>query len=124
MTNVDTAQRSYAAFGEGDLESIRSVLGEDAIWVTSDEVPDGGEVRGRDEIIANFANLPNVWRQFEVKPDEFIDGGEWVIVRGTQTVGTDGGTRSAPFAHLMKFEDGKIVRGEFFGDSAKMKSIL
>jgi ketosteroid isomerase-like protein len=121
---METAQQSYAAFGRGDLETIRSLLAEDAVWLTSDEVPDGGEVHGRDEIITRFANLPNIWQRFEVAPEEYIDGGDWVIVRGTQTAGGNGNTASAPFAHLMKFADGAIVRGEFYGDSAKLKSVL
>lgn len=40
-------------------------------------------------------------------------------MRGTQRAGNDSGSFEAPFAHLIKFEDGKIVRGEFYGDSAK-----
>jgi hypothetical protein len=124
MSNLDTARSSYAAFSRGDLETLREMLAEDSIWLTSDELPLGGETKGRDAILGNFTQIPNYWSSFSVEPEEFIDAGEWVIVRGTQRAGRDGDSFEAPFAHLIKFADGKIVRGEFYADSAKAAKVL
>ena len=125
MSNVDTARSAYEAFGKGDLETLRDNFAEDAVWVTSDELPLGGVVRGRDQILANFAQIPNYWTSFSVEPEEFIDAGEYVVVRGTQKAGNDKGAFEAPFLHLLKFDaEGKTVRGEFFGDSAKAAKLL
>ncbi len=125
MSNVDTARSAYAAFGSGDLATLKEMLAEDSTWLTSDELPLGGETRGRDEILGNFAQIPNYWSSFSVEPEEFIDAGEWVIVRGTQRAGNDGGSFESPFAHLIKFDaDGRIVRGEFYADSAKAAKVL
>jgi ketosteroid isomerase-like protein len=124
MSNVDTARSAYDAFGRGDLESLKEMLAEDGSWLTSDELPLGGETRGREAILSNFTQIPNYWSSFSVEPEEFIDAGDWVVVRGTQRAGNDSGSFEAPFAHLIKFEDGKIVRGEFYGDSAKAAKIV
>jgi ketosteroid isomerase-like protein len=125
MSNVDTARSAYEAFGQGDLEALKEMLAEDGTWLTSDELPLGGETRGRDEILANFAQIPTYWTSFSVEPEEFIDGGEWVIVRGTQRAGNDSGNFESPFAHLIKFDaDGRIARGEFYADSAKAAKVL
>lgn len=124
MSNVDTARSAYEAFGRGDLEALKEMLAEDGTWLTSDELPLGGESHGADKIIENFAQIPNYWSSFSVEPEEFIDAGDWVVVRGTQRAGSDGDSFEAPFAHLMKFADGKIVRGEFYGDSAKAAKVL
>jgi ketosteroid isomerase-like protein len=124
MSNVDTARSAYEAFGRGDLEALKEMMAEDSTWLTSDELPLGGETRGRDAIIGNFAQIPNYWTSFSVEPEEFIDAGEWVVIRGTQRAGTDGDSFEAPFAHLMKFADGKLVRGEFYADSAKAAKVL
>jgi ketosteroid isomerase-like protein len=124
MSNVDTAQAAYEAFGRGDLESLSEMLSEGGTWLTSDELPLGGETHGRDAILGNFTQIPNYWSSFSVDPEEFIDAGEWVIIRGTQRAGNDAGSFEAPFAHLMKFENGKIVRGEFYADSAKAAKVL
>lgn len=124
MSNVDTARSAYEAFNRGDLAALREDFAEDAVWYTSDELPLGGETRGRDAILSNFAQIPNYWSSFSVEPEEFIDGGEYVVVRGTQRLGSDNGSSEAPFVHVMKFADGKVVRGEFHSDSAKAVKLL
>jgi uncharacterized protein len=124
MSNVDNARAAYEAFGRGDLAALGEQFAEDAVWVTSDELPLGGEVRGRDQILANFAQIPNYWTSFSVEPAEFIDAGEYVVVRGTQKAGNDAGSFEAPFLHLLQIRDGKTVRGEFFTDSAKAVKLL
>ena len=124
MSNVDTARSAYEAFGRGDLEALKGMLSADGTWYTSEELPLGGETQGADAIVGNFAQIPNYWSSFSVDPEEFIDAGEWVVIRGTQRAGNDSGSFEAPFAHLMKFADGKIVRGEFYSDSAKAAKVL
>lgn len=125
MSNVDSARAAYDAFGRGDLEALKENFAEDAVWVTSDELPLGGETRGRDAILANFAQIPNYWSTFSVEPNEFIDGGEYVIALGTQRAGNDNGSYESSFAHVMKYDgDGKLVRGEFHADSAKAAKLL
>lgn len=125
MSNVDSARAAYDAFGRGDLEALKENFAEDAVWVTSDELPLGGETRGRDAILANFAQIPNYWSSFSVEPSEFIDGGEYVVAIGTQRAGNDKGSFESPFAHVMKFDsDAKLVRGEFHADSAKAAKLL
>jgi ketosteroid isomerase-like protein len=124
MSNVDTARSNYEAFARGDLATLQDSFAEDAVWVTSDELPLGGKVKGRDAIMANFAQIPNYWTSFSVDPEEFIDAGDYVVVRGTQRAGNDKGSFEAPFVHLLKYENGKAVRGEFFTDSAKAAKLL
>jgi uncharacterized protein len=125
MSNVDNARAAYDAFGRGDLAALQADFAEDAVWVTSDELPLGGEVRGRDQIMGNFAQIPNYWSSFSVDPEEFIDAGDYVVVKGTQRAGNDKGSFEAPFIHLLQFDgDGKTVRGEFFTDSAKAAKLL
>jgi ketosteroid isomerase-like protein len=122
--NVETAKAAYEAFSSGDMETLKGMFGEDVEWLSSDELPLGGTTDGRDAVIANFGELPSYWSEFSVEPSDFIDGGDWVTVRGTQRATGKAGSFECPFAHLMRFADGKIVRGEFYTDSAKAKSAL
>jgi ketosteroid isomerase-like protein len=124
MSNLDTARSAYEAFGRGDLEALKEMMAEGSTWLTSDELPLGGETHGRDEIIGNFARIPDYWSSFSVEPEEFIDAGDWVVVRGTQRASSEAGSFESPFAHLIKFADGKIARGEFYADSAKAAKVL
>lgn len=125
MSNVDTARRAYEAFGRGDLEALSGDFADDAVWYTSEELPLGGETKGRDAIMANFAQIPNYWSSFSVEPSEFIDGGDTVVVCGTQRAANDKGSFESPFVHVMKYNgEGKLVRGEFHADSAKAVKLL
>ncbi len=120
MSNLDTARSAYDAFGKGDLNALREDMAEDAVWITSDELPLGGSVEGRDQIMGNFAQIPNYWSEFSVQPEEFIEADGYVVVRGTQHAANDRGSMDAPFVHVMKYDgDGKLERSEFFSDSAK-----
>jgi uncharacterized protein len=125
MSNVDTARSAYEAFGSGDLAALQEGFAEDAVWVTSDELPLGGTVEGRDQIMGNFAQIPNYWNEFSVKADEYLDAGDAVVVRGTQHAANDKGSMDARFVHVLEYDDdGKLVRGEFFTDSAKAAKLL
>jgi ketosteroid isomerase-like protein len=125
MSNLDTARSAYEAFSTGNVAALQDSFAEDAVWVTSDELPLGGEAKGREAIMANFAQIPSYWSSFSVDPEEFIDAGTYVVVRGTQRAGNDKGSFEAPFLHLLEFDgDGKTVRGEFFTDSAKAAKLL
>ncbi|HET7589633.1 MAG TPA: nuclear transport factor 2 family protein [Solirubrobacterales bacterium] len=125
MSNVDTARSAYDAFGKGDLATLQENFAEDAVWVTSDELPLGGTVEGRDQIMGNFAQIPNYWSEFSVTAEQYLDAGDTVIVRGTQHAANDRGSMDAPFVHVLDYDaDGKLVRGEFFTDSAKAAKLL
>ena len=122
MSNTDAAKAAYDAFGRGDLEALE--FADDVVWVTSDELPLGGEVSGRDAVLGNFAQIPNYWSEFSVTPERFVEDGDTVVVTGTQKATGKGGSFEAPFAHVLEYRDGKAVRGEFFGDTAKALKAL
>lgn len=125
MSNVDTARSAYDAFRSGDLATLQETFADNAVWVTSDELPLGGTVEGRDQILSNFAQIPNYWNEFSVEPEEFIEADGYVIVRGTQHAANDKGSMDAAFVHVIKYDaDGKLARGEFFTDSAKAAKLL
>ena len=122
--NIETARTAYETFGRGDLEALAGMFTEDAEWTTSDELPLGGTVTGRDQIMANFAEIPSYWSAFSVEPEEFIDGGDVVVVRGTQRATGEGGNFESRFAHLIWIRDGQLARGEFYADTAKAAKAL
>ncbi len=123
--NVKLTRSAYDAFGRGDLQAVGATFDENVEWWTSDSMPLGGLVRGRDAVLQNFAQIPQYWDRFEVVPEEYIDAGEWVVVRGTQrATAKNGRSIEGPYAHLIKIKDGKTVRGEFHADTAKAAQAL
>lgn len=122
MGNADAAKAAYEAFGRGDLQALKFT--DDVVWVTSDELPLGGETTGRDAVLQNFSQIPNYWSDFSLTPERFIESGDTVVVTGTQRATGKGGSFEAPFAHLLEYRDGVASRGEFYADSAKAKKAL
>jgi uncharacterized protein len=124
VENVEVVRKAYDAFGNGDLEVLGQFFAEDAEWETPDSLPLGGVVRGRDAILGNFAQIPQYWSKFSIEPDEYIDAGEHVVVRGVQRATGASGSFESRYLHLVELDDGKIVRGEYIGDTAKAKEAL
>ena len=126
MSNVDTARSAYEAFGRGDLDALQEWFAEDAVWVTSDELPLGGEVKGRDADPGELRPDPQLLdlvqrraRGVHRLPATRSSSG------APRRAGNDKGSFEAPFVHLLKYdENGKTVRGEFFTDSAKAAKLL
>jgi ketosteroid isomerase-like protein len=122
--NVETVRTAYEAFMRGDLGGVAEHFAEDVEWESPDSVPIGGLVSGRDAVIENFAQIPSLWSSFSVEPQEYIDAGEHVVVTGVQRATGPGGSFEARYLHLFKLRGGKVVRGEFIGDSAKARDSL
>jgi ketosteroid isomerase-like protein len=124
VENVEVVRTAYDAFGSGDLEGLGKHFAEDAEWETPDSLPLGGVVHGRGAILGNFAQIPQYWSKFSIEPDEYIDAGDHVVVRGVQRATGPSGSFESRYLHLVKLNDGKIVRGEYIGDTAKAKVAL
>ena len=55
--NEDLVRRGYKAFGEGDEETLRSLLGPDAVHVAPGNHLLAGEYKGVDEILGYYGKL-------------------------------------------------------------------
>jgi ketosteroid isomerase-like protein len=119
VENVEVARAAYEAFRRGDLEEVGKYFAEDVVWETPDTLPTGGVIRGRDAVLGNFAELSKYWSKFNVDPDEYIDAGDHVVVRGVQSVTGPGGSTESRYLHLFTLSNGKVVRGEFIADTVK-----
>jgi uncharacterized protein len=124
VENVEVVRTAYEAFRSGDLEGVGKYFAEDVEWESPDTLPTGGVVRGRDAVLGNFAELPKHWSKFSVDPDEYIDAGDHVVVRGVQSVTGPGGSTESRYLHLFTLSNGKVVRGEFIADTVKGKEAL
>jgi len=82
MSNLQTTQEIYEAFGRGDVPAILSKLSETVDWeygATSSEVPWLQHRQGRDGAAAFFSSLGAIQiRRFT--PKAFLDGGNVVVV--------------------------------------------
>ena len=121
MSNTEVIQGVYEAFGRGDIESVLGALHPEIEWVEPEieGLLYGGTHRGLDAVAEEvLAVIPQTWDEVELQPEEWIDGGDTVVVLGQFNARGKGGREGSwRFAHVWKMRDGKGARVEPFVDT-------
>ena len=129
MSNVDTLKQGYEAFGRGDLDGASENFSEDIRWDNPEasQVPNSGVTTGKEDVKSLFASLGEYWSSFALTPDEFIDGGDTVVVLShvEATAKETGDSVKLPFVHIWRFgSDGKATEVQALTDTAKAAEAL
>ena len=113
MSNLDSVKQVYQAFAEGDIPAVLGFLNPEIDWTEAEGFPYAGTYHGPRAVLEGvFMRLGSEWNGFAAIPDEFIDGGDTVVVLGkySGTYKTTGKSFQANFAHVWKMQDGKAIR--------------
>ena len=113
MSNIDSIKQLYQAFAKGDVPTVLGVLSPEIDWTEAEGFPYAGTYHGPRAVLEGvFMRLGSEWNGFAAVPDEFIDGGDTVVVLGkySGTYKKTGKSFQANFAHVWKMQDGKAFR--------------
>ncbi len=127
--NVTRLQRSYEAFGRGDIPTVLAEMDSNMEWdePQAPGYPPAGVHRGP-QAIANevFGTIPTYYQEFAALPQEFLDAGDRVIVIGEyRGKGKASGTPFvAPFVHIHTFRNGKWVRFQEYTDTGTVAAAI
>ncbi|MDQ3605854.1 MAG: nuclear transport factor 2 family protein [Gemmatimonadota bacterium] len=125
--NIEILRNTYEAFSRGDIPTVMANFDPDIIWIVPDAHPQGGTHRGADAVLNDvFVKLGSDWQDYRVETDEFIDGGERVVVLGTEsgTWPATGKSFRAAFAHVWTMRSGKAIEFRDYLDSAKVQDAV
>jgi ketosteroid isomerase-like protein len=117
--NIDLIKRGLDAFNRGDFPAVLELVAEDVeVQEESAFVPEPERHTGRSYMRQWFDGLMRNWEEFEVEPQEFIEGGAKVIaVSRVRGVGRKSGAEvEGRFAYLFEVRDGRVVRMHFYRD--------
>jgi uncharacterized protein len=78
--NVDVIRRVLVAGSAGDFPELLALHDPDWLGVIPEEYPGAGTYRGLDGVRAFVEEWLEVWDEFRVEPEEFIDAGDTVVV--------------------------------------------
>lgn len=78
--NEELVRQGYKAFGEGDMDTLRSLYAPDAVHIATGDNPLAGEYKGVDDILAYYGRL------FELSDGTFSADLKSVRVEGDDTV--------------------------------------
>ena len=113
MSNLDSVKQVYQAFAEGDIPAVLGFLNPEIDWTEAEGFPYAGTYHGPRAVLEGvFMRLGSEWNDFAAVPDEFIDGGDTVVVLGkySGTYKATGKSFQANFAHVWKVQEGKAIR--------------
>ena len=97
--NVNIARAAYEAFARGDLEAVLENFHTDVEWHAAEGLPWGGVHKGRDAVAQDvFGALMAAFDGFSLNLDNFIDGGDFVVVLGRYGATARQTSRSGPRA--------------------------
>jgi ketosteroid isomerase-like protein len=122
--NVQVLRNAYDAFARQDLPSVMAAFDEDIEWTTPDSVPFGGVCHGHDGVAGFFGQLADQWQDLSVEPEEFIDGGDTIVVIVHDRATGAGGSMDTQTVHLWRMRDGKAVSFTEFSDTARALQAL
>ena len=127
MSNVKFLESLYDAFATGDVPAVLGAMDAQIEWHQAEGHPYGGVYHGPQAIVENvFMKLMTEWDGYTVKPNEFLDAGDRVVVLGeySGTYKATGKSMRVPFAHVWTISDGKITKFIQFTDTAKFCEAL
>ena len=118
----------YEAFGRGDVPYVLERLGDELEWIETEAegIPSGGTFTTPEEVLKGvFANVPEHFETFELRPERWIEVGDEVVDTGRVVARTHSGrVLDAPYAHVFTIEGGKVVRLATFHDTAMWAAAL
>ncbi|HEX7708085.1 MAG TPA: nuclear transport factor 2 family protein [Thermoanaerobaculia bacterium] len=120
--NTELARSGYDAFARGDVPVVLGLMSPEIIWHEAESLPYGGIHRGPDAVLQNvFMGLGRDWQPFAATPKQYIPAGDHVVVLGeySGTNRVSGRAFVAPFAHIWRFENGRLVEFRQLTDTAK-----
>ncbi len=103
---------AYAAFAKGDIPTVLGALASNVIWIEAEGGPYGGTYVGPNAVLENiFMKIGGEWDGYAAVPDEFIANDNTVVALGKYSgkYKATGKSFEAPFVHVWKFMDGKVI---------------
>lgn len=122
--NVNVVRGSYEAFGRGDFAAVLENMDPGIEWVDQESLPWGGTYRGHEEFGDHMRGFAGNFEESGIEPLEYLDAGDHVVVRARFAGRASGGEFDVGVAYIWKLREGKAVRVESYGDTAKLVKAL
>lgn len=127
--SVTTIQAAYAAFANNDPTVLFGAMAPDIQWFEAE----GNPLADRNPYVGAMAIGEGVFGRllaaidgFSAVPDRFVDGGDDVIVLGRYggTMKASGATLDAPFCHVYRFANGRVVSFQQYTDTEQWARLM
>jgi ketosteroid isomerase-like protein len=114
LENVELIRAGFAAFERGDISQMLDLMADGLVVYRAD--PDGATFHGKQGFLEATAEWTEGFSEWAVAPQEFIDVGDFVVVRVRQVVRGEASGVSVEGAFWFVFEvrDARVTRLSFY----------
>jgi uncharacterized protein len=116
--NLELIQSGYEAFGRGDIQAVLDILSDDVEWNVAEVLPQGGQLRGKEDVGGFFQRLGGIWEGLNIEVDDFCASGDRVCVIGRGSGSVEGRQTGYGFVHAWTVRDGAAVKFHEYADPA------
>jgi ketosteroid isomerase-like protein len=109
--NREIVERVYAAWNRDDAAGVLADVDPAMEWWDRDDDPDATVHRGHDAVRDQMAKVRDAWADFQIRPDELIDTGDYVVApyRAAARGRSSGLELVVSEVHVFRLHAGKIV---------------
>ncbi|MBS1724786.1 MAG: nuclear transport factor 2 family protein [Armatimonadetes bacterium] len=127
--SLAVVQSLYASFAAGNVPAVLAAFDPQIEWLEAEGNPLAGKnpYAGPEAVLHGvFLYLVERFDDFAATPVRHVDGGDTVVTEGryTGTHKATGAALDAQFAHVWRFEDGKIASFQQYTDTAQWAKLL
>jgi len=110
--NAALVRRGYEAFSTGDMDTLRDLFAEDAVWHVGGTGPLSGDKKGRDAILAYFGELfTRSNGSMRVTVEDVAAGDRYTVGVQFSHAERDGKTMDLRQVIVFSISDGKVTEG-------------
>jgi uncharacterized protein len=115
--NEDLVRRAFDAFAKGDVDTMRELTDQDAVWHTPGRGPLAGDYRGIDEILGFFARIAELTGgTFRAELHDVVANDEHAVGLYVSRAEREGRTLETKNVIVSHIRNGKSVETWTFSD--------
>jgi ketosteroid isomerase-like protein len=115
---AEIVRRAYEAWNGGDMDAFFEVMAPDVEWWPSEQSPEPGPFRGRDELGGFMRSYFDSFDEIRFELEDVVPGGERdqvLVVLVLHTRGKGSGVEvDIRIGHLLIVRDGMVARGRVY----------
>lgn len=115
--NAELFRRGYAAFGAGDLDTVRSLLADDVVWHNAGNNHLSGDYTGVEATIGLFLKLfEESGGTFKLDLHDVLANDDHAVALVTASASKGDSSFNSRAAHVVHIRGGKLTESWFFGE--------
>jgi ketosteroid isomerase-like protein len=108
--NLDLMRRGYAAYSNGDMDTINQLFADDVVWHVAGRNPLSGDYTGKEAVFGFFGRLQELSDGTStIEVHDLLADDEHGVAIVSESATRNGRTLEARTTHVLHLKDGKVT---------------